>query len=102
MKIIITLFRLLFAIYLLAFAGAIVGGFTGLTLAVLDLLEFDHVLWLMEAGAGLLIVWGFVATGDGSTVEFSESPKPKAHAIELFDDEGPFINLHPHEGIWPM
>jgi len=98
MKIIITLLRLVFAIYLLVFAGAVVGGFAGLALVVLDLFEFDHVLWLMEAGAGLLVVWGFVATGDGSTVEYSYQPGEtrhetygpgefKVHDLENLDDK---------------
>lgn len=102
MKFIITLLRLLFAICLLAFAGAIVGGLVALMLAGLDLLEFRHILWLMEAGAALFVVWGFVATGDVSSVELPEARKPKARAIDLFDDDGPFIDMRLHHGIWPM
>jgi hypothetical protein len=103
MKLIIALIRILFAVYLFAFAGAVVGGFAGLMLAGFQLLAFDHVLWFVEAGAPLFVIWGFAGNGNGGSDEPFEARKPKAKRLfgssDLFDD-GPFIEMPPHCGIW--
>ena len=99
MNFIITLIRILFAVYAFAFAGTAIGGLAGLMLVGLDLLEFHHILWLMEAGAALFVVWGFSASGNGGSIELSETRKPKTRAVELFDDNV-FIEGYVSCGIW--
>ena len=99
MKIIFILFRLLAAIWLLAFAGAVVGGSVGLMLVGLDLLDFHHVYWLAESGAAVLVVWGFSATGSCSSDDRCEAPAIKARSIELFDVDF-LIETRMSCGIW--
>jgi hypothetical protein len=103
MKLLIDLVKILFAIYLFAFAGAVVGGFVGLVLFGLQLLDIDHVLWFVGVAAPLFVVWGFLGNGNGSSVAAHAEREPKAKRLfassDLFDD-GPFIEMPPHGGIW--
>jgi hypothetical protein len=90
MAFIIKLFQILFAVYVFAFAGAAVGGFAGLMLAGIDMLEFQHVPRLMEIGAPLFVVWGFLGAGGGGSVEYYAPRKATTmHTLgssDLFDD----------------
>lgn len=102
MKLLIDLVRILLAIYLFAFAGAVVGSFVGFVLFGLQLLDIDHVLWIVGVAVPLLVVWSFLGDGNGSSVEAHAVRERKTKRLfgssDLFDD-GPFRDASPH---WQM
>lgn len=93
MKLILSLLKILFAIYIFAFAGAVLGAFVGFIFAALGVVDFQQMTWFMGIGGALFVVCGFTSSGESSDELPEPRQKPKHTALsspwDLWDDDCP-------------
>lgn len=101
MKFILSLLKILAAIYIFAFAGAVPGAFVGFIFAVLGVVDFHQVTWFMGVGGALFVVRGFTSSGVGSDELPEPRQKPKHTAVsspsDLWDDDCPTRMYNPDD-----
>jgi len=101
MKFILALLKILAAIYIFAFAGAVPGAFAGFIFAVLGVVDFQQMTWFMGVGGALFVVWGFTSSGGGSDELPEPRQKPKQTALsspsDLWDDDCPRRMFNPDD-----
>jgi len=109
MRFTLTLFKFLAALYVLLFAGAMIGAFFGLMLVAFGVVDFQQMAWCMAVGAALIVVLTLLSDNDGSVEEREHGnehePRPKSKRsplsapwefldeernIKMYDPDDPF------------
>lgn len=94
-----SLFKILFAICIFAFAGAVPGALVGFMFAVLGVVDFQQMTWFMAVGGALLVVRGF-ASSEESSDELPEPHRKRKHTAvgspcDLWGDDDPVRAYNP-------